>query len=1530
MSGLRTAQRGSPYSSRGNTREDWEDWEDDEVTTPFEDGDGPLLSPPAGNSSPRSSPITATRQSIKRLKSRQRQKAQNAKAGIKLVTDMTVLRQQQQQAPSRSNPSRRSRTGRYVDPAALNALEGLPAGDPAWSQKKKQAQPPRNKRLDLLKAEVPSQADVSPISGPIMIGFAMPEGSDVVISPQTAVVETPVDYQKYFKKPVQQAQAPPKASQLPVSVWSPDSDGVVSPESQISRIGPSKLRNQRDTRATSIYISDDEYEVPNSKVTRNRRDTRTTDIMVSDEEDDMDTPVTLFEEDGITPVSSRQKSFRTRGQRRSTLVSRSRSQGWWDQVTSPFGPKSPAKTSSPVVKTPESERSNAWWKEEDRKETAMPRQQNTTASAGRARPPSIIIEHVSARSDSPPRTQMASAQPTPRADKMATLTPRLQTPLTAAAPPPYSPPKNLPLPVRYRAVLPPGHPLATLYPPSPGPVSPGIAGTMTSQGAISLTNVPLTPPAAAVHNPRHIITLPTPPPGTFGPGDHYPDASGRGPRQKAERKRRRHEKEEVAARKVGGLWRGRGCIPESGCFGRSGREGRKRRRVWCFSICGVILGLIILAVVLGVTLTRRSVEATPYSPFLNLTDFPPIPTGVATIVGPNTDGTSVCVQPSTLWSCSLPKERADSAAPFGSDRPTFVFQIQFDNNTRNTWDVTGQQRPLPVPASQTSRPQARGEALGMVPFLRRLIKGRQTGGASSLGFNPEPAPPNFQDMFFLGNTTDNVVSDDKAGEPTPFYISVLESVQDSVGANVLTRRQSETGSGPGKPVNISEFEPPPPVLNPDGTGAPALLYPFAKQQPLRLYDRGLPTERYGFYTYYNKTIYATAVNPPNLNSTDGPSGDENGGALETEAKFLVTFLSARFKVEIWTRRENTTRLMNGGVSNNNATHPGTFPYPTTVTLDTHGGIPGLKFAFSRGVVDRRIVMKDSKFVLNFMDRNGVQINPANKFNPAFGGMDGGNGGCSCKQYSGHPIREQKPRVRPQSLLTLAIETSCDDTCVAIVEKKGGAAKILFNKTITSDSSQYRGIHPVLAVQSHEQNIKTLIEEAKDALPFVKIAPGSPRRGEKRKPNFITVTRGPGMNQSLGIGIDTAKELAFSWGIPILGVHHMQAHALTPRLVDALAREWPAPGEEKLNTTPMPPYPFLTLLVSGGHTQLVLSTSLTSHSVVVDTADVSIGDLLDKCAREILPKKVLSTLNTGSYGAALEKFAWPDAATDPMYDYDCYKVPPKREDEVKPWVSQERGWIVPAPLAGSRELKYNFTGLGGVIRQYAQTLSQYDFSGRQTLARVVMKLAFEHVVGRIIMVLQQYKLTPDGQPKNAAEAPWTAAYAQKQLDMKNKQAHSSQATPSPTPSPTTTTPPPPNPLPAAAAASTDNRIKLILSGGVASNKYLRFILRQWLNARKFPHIRAVAPPLEYCTDNAAMIAWTGFEMFEAGWRTPLESISPTRRWSLDPAIKPTKIGTLKRDEYGVGLMEEGYFVKDEVVKKRGFDDFDDFARKHGFN
>ena len=298
----------------------------------------------------------------------------------------------------------------------------------------------------------------------------------------------------------------------------------------------------------------------------------TTPVSVSgdqiEDEYDMDTPVTLFEEDGTTPTK-RRKSLVPKGQRRSTMLSHSRSQGWWDQVTSPFGPKSPAKTQSPAAKTPESEGSNSWWRSEDRTPTG-PR-----SAVGRVRPPSIIIEDVSSRPDSPPPAKKAEslsprrAETETRTEKMATLALQPRTPGVVEGPPPYSPPprKNVNISasarenVRYRAVLPPGHPLAaTLYPPSPGPISPGIAGTMTSQGAISLRNVPLTPPAAVMQNPRHIINFPDPPAGTFAPGHHSVSVTGHGPRQKAERRRRRHEKEDVAARKVGGFWRGHALL----------------------------------------------------------------------------------------------------------------------------------------------------------------------------------------------------------------------------------------------------------------------------------------------------------------------------------------------------------------------------------------------------------------------------------------------------------------------------------------------------------------------------------------------------------------------------------------------------------------------------------------------------------------------------------------------------------------------------------------------------------------------------------------------------------------------------------------------------------------------------------------------------------------------------------------------------------------------------------------------------------
>ncbi|KAI0445973.1 hypothetical protein F4803DRAFT_96923 [Xylaria telfairii] len=202
-------------------------------------------------------------------------------------------------------------------------------------------------------------------------------------------------------------------------------------------------------------------------------------------------------------------------------------------------------------------------------------------------------------------------------------------------------------------------------------------------------------------------------------------------------------------------------------------------------------------------------------------------------------------------------------------------------------------------------------------------------------------------------------------------------------------------------------------------------------------------------------------------------------------------------------------------------------------------------------------------------------------------------------------RFASPQTRRQ-LVTLAIETSCDDTCVAVLEKNSaGFARLHFNEKITSDNRAFHGIHPLNAVVSHSEHLAPLVREALRALPKAADA-GSAQEvcGGKTllvdgclrvKPDFVSVTRGPGMQSNLATGLNVAKGLAIAWDVPLLAVNHMQAHALTPQLVGALrdkemdqARD--RGSEEAGDEGPRGPrFPFLSLLVSGGHTILEYNT-----------------------------------------------------------------------------------------------------------------------------------------------------------------------------------------------------------------------------------------------------------------------------------------------------------------------------------------------------
>lgn len=127
----------------------------------------------------------------------------------------------------------------------------------------------------------------------------------------------------------------------------------------------------------------------------------------------------------------------------------------------------------------------------------------------------------------------------------------------------------------------------------------------------------------------------------------------------------------------------------------------------------------------------------------------------------------------------------------------------------------------------------------------------------------------------------------------------------------------------------------------------------------------------------------------------------------------------------------------------------------------------------------------------------------------------------------------------------------------------------------------------------------------------------------REVDAIAVTQGPGMNGCLSVGLTAAKTLAAAWSKPLITVHHMEAHALTPFLTEGEGTETPLR------------FPFLTLLLSGGHTMLVLARSVGQYTILATTGDDSIGDAFDKAATYL---QIPTDWTRNSPGASLEAFA----------------------------------------------------------------------------------------------------------------------------------------------------------------------------------------------------------------------------------------------------------------------------------------------------
>lgn len=229
------------------------------------------------------------------------------------------------------------------------------------------------------------------------------------------------------------------------------------------------------------------------------------------------------------------------------------------------------------------------------------------------------------------------------------------------------------------------------------------------------------------------------------------------------------------------------------------------------------------------------------------------------------------------------------------------------------------------------------------------------------------------------------------------------------------------------------------------------------------------------------------------------------------------------------------------------------------------------------------------------------------------------------------------------LRILGIETSCDETAAAVVTRLEDGTGIIEGDVVLSqldEHSAYGGVVPEIAARAHVEALDSLIEEALQ------------RAGVTLKEiDAVAATSGPGLIGGLIVGLMTGKAIARAAGKPLYAVNHLEGHALTARLTDSLT------------------FPYLMLLVSGGHTQLVLIRGIGDYERWGTTIDDALGEAFDKTA------KLLGLPYPG--GPAVERAA----ATGN----------PKR-------------FNFPRPLRGEERLDFSFSGLKTAVRQAAESIA----------------------------------------------------------------------------------------------------------------------------------------------------------------------------------------------------------------------------------
>jgi N6-L-threonylcarbamoyladenine synthase len=339
---------------------------------------------------------------------------------------------------------------------------------------------------------------------------------------------------------------------------------------------------------------------------------------------------------------------------------------------------------------------------------------------------------------------------------------------------------------------------------------------------------------------------------------------------------------------------------------------------------------------------------------------------------------------------------------------------------------------------------------------------------------------------------------------------------------------------------------------------------------------------------------------------------------------------------------------------------------------------------------------------------------------------------------------------------LGIETSCDETAAAVVDRDmAGNPRILSSVVLGQmrEHARYGGVVPEIAARAHLTNLDAIIGKALDDAGC-----------RLEAIDAVAVTAGPGLIGGLLVGVMAAKGICAALGKPVIAVNHLEGHALTARLTNNAA------------------FPYLLLLVSGGHTQILLVRGLGDYERWATTIDDALGEAFDKTA------KLLGLGFPG--GPAVERAA---------RDGNPARFP------------------LPEPMKGQNTLNFSYSGLKTAIRLEAERHQPLQRTDIADLCAAFQATVANSVTSR-------------------------ASRAMARFELENPSAQ---------------------------------RL-FVAAGGVAANKAIRAGLLESCKAQGW---NFVAPPLELCGDNAAMIAWAGLERLEQGEQSALDFVARPR-WPLD--------------------------------------------------